>query len=325
MSTLPARLAAAPPTPRHGWTPELKARFLGRLAVHGNARAACRNVCLSAEAAYKLRRRDPLFARGWAAALLLARENGIQVLAERAIEGVEEQIYYRGELVGTRRRYDNRLLLAHLARLDRLADEEAAGEDAGRFDEMLAAMAEGIEPLPDLETFVEAEGEAARERHRSDSLDAYYAAAEAADAARAQADADGLAADDEDCEADDDEFFDRLNDECWEEAERARTEAVQRWNRRKGEVFAVVDALDEQAARPAPHLPPALAALAAPASATGTSECGKPDGTFLPCTPSTVSTSALARALCGPAELAQPPLSPFTAPRKRGPGTSGGR
>lgn len=82
--------------PARGWTPELKARFLDRLAAHGNARAACRAVDLSAEAAYRLRRRDAFFARGWAAALVLARENGVQALAERAIEGVEEQIYYRG-------------------------------------------------------------------------------------------------------------------------------------------------------------------------------------------------------------------------------------
>ena len=62
--------------PARGWTPELKARFLDRLAAHGNARAACRAVDLSAEAAYRLRRRDAFFARGWAAALVLARENG---------------------------------------------------------------------------------------------------------------------------------------------------------------------------------------------------------------------------------------------------------
>ena len=129
--------------PARGWTPELKARFLDRLAAHGNARAACRAVDLSAEAAYRLRRRDPFFARGWAAALVLARENGVQALAERAIEGVEEQIYYRGELVGTRRRYDARLLLAHLARLDAMVGDNAACADAGRFDELLNCVATG--------------------------------------------------------------------------------------------------------------------------------------------------------------------------------------
>lgn len=130
---------------RDGWTPALKARFLAVLSETGNARLAARRCELSAQSAYVQRRRDAAFARGWAAALLLARDHGAQVLAERAIEGVEEQIYYRGELVGTRRRYDARLLLAHIARLDRLADDAAAGEDAARFDELLAVIAgEGV-------------------------------------------------------------------------------------------------------------------------------------------------------------------------------------
>lgn len=136
--------------PAHTWTPAIKTRFLDRLAVHGNARAACRAVGFSPEAAYRLRRRDAAFARGWAAALVLARENCAQVLAERAIEGVEEEIWYRGELLGTRRRYDARLLLAHLARLDRLADDETASPDAARFDELLACIA-GEKPPGDVE------------------------------------------------------------------------------------------------------------------------------------------------------------------------------
>lgn len=128
-------------TPARGWTPALKARFLDRLAAHGNARAACRAVNFSPEAAYRLRRRDEDFARGWAAAVLLARENGVQVLAEHAIEGFAEEVWYRGKHVGTRRRFDTRLLLAHLARLDKLADEERAGADAARFDELVARIA----------------------------------------------------------------------------------------------------------------------------------------------------------------------------------------
>jgi len=140
------------PLPQRGWTPALKARFLDRLAAHGNVRAACRAVNLSHEAAYRLRRRDADFARGWAAAVVLARENGAQVLAERAIDGVEEDVWYRGELKGTRRRYDARLLLAHLARLDRVADDEVARDDADRFDEVLARIA-GEEPLASVEAW----------------------------------------------------------------------------------------------------------------------------------------------------------------------------
>jgi hypothetical protein len=127
---------------RHdGWTPARKAQFLDALAGDGNVRAACARVGLSREAAYRLRRRDPLFARAWAAAHLLARKVVGEVLGSRAIDGIEEEVWHRGEVVGTRRRYDNRLLLAHIARLDKLAENEGAVEDADRFDELLACVA----------------------------------------------------------------------------------------------------------------------------------------------------------------------------------------
>jgi len=134
-----------------GWTPDRKTQFLDHLAQKGNVRAACARVGLSREAAYRLRRRDPLFARGWAAALVQAHDASLEVLADRAIDGVEEEVWHRGELVGTRRKYDTRLLLAHLARLDKAVEDEAAQADATRFDELLARIAG--EPLPgDLES-----------------------------------------------------------------------------------------------------------------------------------------------------------------------------
>lgn len=43
--------------------------FLQRLEAAGEVRAACAAVGLSARSAYKLRDRNPAFARGWAAAL----------------------------------------------------------------------------------------------------------------------------------------------------------------------------------------------------------------------------------------------------------------
>ncbi len=143
------------PTRHDGWTPARKVQFLEALAQDGNVRAACARVGLSAEAAYRLRRRDPLFARAWAAAQLQARPIVGEVLGTRAIEGVEEQIWYRGELRGTQRRYDSRLLLAHMLRLDKLAEDEGALEDAGRFDELLACIAG--QPIP--EALAQAGGE----------------------------------------------------------------------------------------------------------------------------------------------------------------------
>lgn len=128
------------PDPRShdGWTPARRAKFLTLLAETGNVRACAARCGLSAQSVYKLRRREPLFARSWAAALVLARDHAEQVMANRALDGVEEPVFYRGEQVGVRRRYDTRLLLAHMARLDRLADDKAASRDAGRFDELIA-------------------------------------------------------------------------------------------------------------------------------------------------------------------------------------------
>jgi hypothetical protein len=272
-------------TPARGWTPALKARFLDRLAAHGNARAACRNVGISHESAYRLRRRDAVFARGWAAAVLLARENGVQVLAERAIEGIEEKIYHRGQLIDTRRRYDTRLLLAHLARLDKLADDERAGRDAARFDELLACIADEQPPGeadPDelLPLCREMHQEAAADDARDDVTLAWMAASGHPDrrlnldqARHAEYRAEYEAA-----------------------AAEARVAAVAEWDAWFARACAMVDAhAGWPGARPLPGLPgnplPSLPAAKTPA------ENG---ARFSPRTLSHVSTSALARALAGP-------------------------
>ena len=123
-------------------TPACKARFLDELARHGNVRVAAGRVGVSRSGLYLARRRDGLFAQGWRAALVLARGHAEAVLAERALEGVEEPVFFRGELIAVRRRYDARLLLAHLARLDAAcADESAEESAAGDFDALLAAVA----------------------------------------------------------------------------------------------------------------------------------------------------------------------------------------
>lgn len=128
--------------PRHdGWTPERQLGFFERLSRTGNVRVACAAVGLSRAAAYRQRHRDATFDRRWSIALGLARDVGIQALSERALEGVEEPVYYRGKLVGSRRRYDNRLLLAHLARLDKLVDQEAFEDAFANYEDPFACLA----------------------------------------------------------------------------------------------------------------------------------------------------------------------------------------
>lgn len=129
------------PTPRHdGWTPEVRVKFLEALANCGNILAAATFVQRSRTSAYNLKRRDIDFSRGWDAALLLARDVATDFLQDRAINGVEEDIYHQGEVIGTRRRYDSRLLLAHISRLDKLAERVSVSRGAARFDEMLEAI-----------------------------------------------------------------------------------------------------------------------------------------------------------------------------------------
>ena len=135
--------------PRHdGWLPETRVKFLEALARTGNVQASAYYVQLSRQSAYDLRRRDPDFARAWRAALVLARDVAEDALQERAIEGIEEPVYYHGEVVGMRRRYDSRLLLAHLARLDKIAEEIPAQRGAARFEEMLEAIRTGADTAP---------------------------------------------------------------------------------------------------------------------------------------------------------------------------------
>ncbi len=132
------------PTPRHdGWTPEVRVKFLEALANCGNVSSAAAFVQMSRTAAYNLKQRDVDFSRGWDAAILLARGDATDVLQDRAINGIEEDVYYQGDVVGTRQRYDSRLLLAHIARLDKLAERITVSRGAARFGEMMDAIAAG--------------------------------------------------------------------------------------------------------------------------------------------------------------------------------------
>ncbi|EZP83607.1 hypothetical protein BV97_00792 [Novosphingobium resinovorum] len=141
------RIFSSSPESHTAWDADRKVRFLDQLSQKGDVRSACAFVGMSRTSAYLLRRRDAVFADAWTAALVLARRHVEEVLATRALDGVEEAVWFRGELVGVRRRYDSRLLLAHLARLD------VAGEGlealAERFDEVLALVA-GEEPCADV-------------------------------------------------------------------------------------------------------------------------------------------------------------------------------
>ena len=98
------------------WTPQKMAEFLRTLADTRSVKAAAQSVGMSRQSAYKLRarlKRKP-FGLGWDEALQPVHRNVPPALLERALFGVERPHFYRGKLLGTSRRYDERLSIALL-------------------------------------------------------------------------------------------------------------------------------------------------------------------------------------------------------------------
>ncbi len=99
---------------RHdGLTPARQVSLIQAMAACGCIREACAKVGISAEAVYELRRRPD--AQSFRLAMDMALDGAADRVEDgvysRAIEGVEVPHYYRGELVGTHRRYDERLAM----------------------------------------------------------------------------------------------------------------------------------------------------------------------------------------------------------------------
>ena len=146
MSATPSATAALPALIEPAATVfprERQAAFLAALAQTGSVRSASATAGVSHQTAYRARLGSPGFRRAWDAALLAARAQAEEVLACRALDGWEEDVVYHGEVVATRRRYSDRLLLAHLARLDRLCGDAEVAQFADAFDDALARYAAG--------------------------------------------------------------------------------------------------------------------------------------------------------------------------------------
>jgi hypothetical protein len=99
---------------RHdGWTPERQQRFIEALADTGSVKAAAHAVNMTPEGAYLLRRHPEAgeFRKAWEAALSLGVQRLEDVAMERALNGVEVPVYHFGAVIGTRRVYNDRLLM----------------------------------------------------------------------------------------------------------------------------------------------------------------------------------------------------------------------
>ncbi|MEE4210403.1 MAG: hypothetical protein V2I43_14205 [Parvularcula sp.] len=99
---------------RHdGWTAARQRAFIEALADTGSVGAACKAVNMSQGGAYQLRRQKGAasFRAAWDAALDCGVRRLEDVAMERALNGVEEPFYVYGNHVGTRTRYNDRLLM----------------------------------------------------------------------------------------------------------------------------------------------------------------------------------------------------------------------
>jgi hypothetical protein len=147
--------------PRHdGWTPERVGEFLRMLAACGVVEDSCKLVGLSAAGAYALRNRREgrAFARVWDAILIhRSRARLAGELMSRSMNGCIEAIRRDGAVAAERHRYDNRLSMAMLTRLDRLAEKEAPNDDHLRaLSEDMEAFIDCAAEGGDLDDFVEA-------------------------------------------------------------------------------------------------------------------------------------------------------------------------
>ena len=132
--------------PQTQFVVERQVAFLEALATTGSVRAAARRARVSHQTCYRARRASAAFGRAWDAALVVARGAAEAKLADYAMNGVEEEVWYHGDLVGSRKRVSDRLLLAHLGRLDRMRGDERIERLAENFDAMVLRLRRG-EPI----------------------------------------------------------------------------------------------------------------------------------------------------------------------------------
>lgn len=98
---------------RHdGWTVARQRGFIEALADTGSVKYAANRVNMTPEGAYNLRRQPGAdeFRAAWTAALGHGVQRLTDLAIDRAVEGVAVPIMYKGEQVGERHQYNDRLL-----------------------------------------------------------------------------------------------------------------------------------------------------------------------------------------------------------------------
>ena len=96
-----------------GWTPDRQAAFIQALAETACVAEACRAVGMSERSAYALRARPEAvsFRNAWDAALDYAIRRLADAALSRAVNGVAVPVFFQGQQIGERRRFDERLTM----------------------------------------------------------------------------------------------------------------------------------------------------------------------------------------------------------------------
>jgi hypothetical protein len=127
------------------------AQFLRELAASHCVSAAARSVGMSRQSAYRLRARlkgEP-FDIAWEAAFQHGYDLLAQAALERALHGVEVPVFHKGEQIGTRRQFDERLTCFLLSARNRQGAQQlgryraAADFWSERWDQLLEQVEQG--------------------------------------------------------------------------------------------------------------------------------------------------------------------------------------
>lgn len=165
------------PVPRKyrydGFTPERQRGFIAALAETGSVTAAAKRINMSAVNAYQVRLAPGAesFRAAWEAALAHGVQCLTDIAIDRAREGVAVPVFYKGEQVGERRWYNDRLLMFMLKH--HLADRYGANLPRGtRHPDTIAR--EAAENCPVCKARTQAEAEAAENDTEQSWLDRVF-------------------------------------------------------------------------------------------------------------------------------------------------------
>jgi hypothetical protein len=84
--------------------------FLEVLRETANVSEAAKSAGVSRNCAYAHQKADPAFAAAWDDAVEIATDSLVAEARRRAVDGVEEPVFHKGEVCGHIRRYSDRML-----------------------------------------------------------------------------------------------------------------------------------------------------------------------------------------------------------------------